>query len=206
MRAQLEGVINSRNAALLSVGLVGTLWAASSSVGALMKAMNRAYGVRETRPAWERYALALGLTTFAGLLIVASFFVFVVFQASGTKIADKMGLGGVGAALLPLVRWPLAIVTILLASGIIYRVAPNTRLSLRRILPGTVLFTAVWLIATELFGLYIAHSTSYNSTYGTLGGVVILLVWFYLTAFVLLVGAELNAVLEQRGAHPPFGA
>jgi membrane protein len=202
LRTQLEGVINSRNAALLSVGLVGTLWAASSSVGALMKAMNRAYGVRETRPAWERYALAIGLTAFAGLMIVASFLVLVVFQASGTKIADKIGLGGVAAALLPLVRWPVAVVTILLASGIIYRVAPNAGLSLRRILPGTVLFTSVWLVATYLFGLYISHFASYNSTYGALGGVVILLVWFYLTAFLLLVGAELNAVLEQRATHP----
>jgi len=206
LRTQLEGVVNSRNAALLSVGLVGTLWAASSGVGSLMKAMNRAYGVRETRPALERYALALGLTAFAGLMIVVAFLVLVVWQASGTKIADKMGLGGVAAALLPLVRWPVAIVVILLASGIVYRVAPNARLSFRRILPGTVLFTAVWLVGTELFGLYVSHFASYNSTYGTLGGVVILLVWFYLTAFILLVGAELNAVLEQRHAHPPLTA
>ena len=189
IRTQLEGVVNSRNAALLSVGLVGTLWAASSGVGSLMKAMNRVYGVRETRPAWERYALALGLTAFAGLMIVAAFLVVVIWQASGTKIADKLGLGGVAAALLPLARWPVAIVVILFASGIVYRVAPNARLSLRRMLPGTVLFTAVWLIATEMFGLYVSHFASYNSTYGTLGGVVI-----------LLVGAELNAVLEQRAA------
>jgi len=165
-----------------------------------MKAMNRAYGARETRPAWERYLLALGLTAFAGLMIVASFFVLVVFQASGAKIADKLGLGGVAAELLPLVRWPVAVVTILLASGVIYRVAPNAGLSLKRIVPGTVLFTTAWLVVTYLFGLYISHFASYNSTYGTLGGVVILLVWFYLTAFILLVGAELNAVLEQRRA------
>ena len=184
---------------------MGTLWAASSGVGSLMKAMNRAYGVRETRPALERYALALGLTAFAGLMIVAAFLVLVVWQASGTKIADKMGLGGVAAALLPLARWPVAIVVIPLASGIVYRVAPNARLSFRRILPGTVLFTAVWLVATDLFGLYVSHFASYNSTYGTLGGVVILLVWFYLTAFILLVGAELNAVLEQRAVRSAAG-
>jgi membrane protein len=206
IRTQLEGVVNSRNAALLSVGLVGTLWAASSGVGSLMKAMNRAYGVRETRPAWERYLLALGLTAFAGLMIVAAFLFLVVWQASGTKIADKTGLSGVAAALLPLVRWPVAIVVILLASGIVYRVAPNASLSFRRILPGTVLFTAVWLVTTDLFGLYVSHFASYNSTYGTLGSVVILLVWFYLTAFILLVGAELNAVLEQRHTHPPLTA
>ena len=171
-----------------------------------MRAMNRTYGVRETRPAWERYLLALGLTAFAGLMIVASFLVLVVWQASGTKIVDKIGLGGAAAALLPLARWPVAIVAILFASGIIYRVAPNVRLSLKRILPGAVLFTTVWLVATYLFGLYISHFASYNSTYGTLGGVVILLVWFYLTAFILLVGAELNAVLEQRRTHPPVSA
>lgn len=202
LRTQLESVISSRNVALLSVGLLGTLWAASSGVGSLMKVMNRVYGVRETRPAWERYLLSLGLTAFAGLLLIASFLVLVVWQASGTRIADKIGLGGVSAALLPLLRWPVSIITILLATGVTYRVTPNARLSLKRILPGMLLFTSVWLVATYLFGLYIAHFASYNSTYGTLGGVVILLIWFYLTAFILLVGAELNAVLEHRRTHP----
>jgi len=203
LRTQLESVVNHRNAALLSVGLVGTLWAASAGVGSLMRAMNRAYGVEETRPAWKRYALATGLTAFAGLTLVAVFLAFVVWLTSGARIADKMGLGGAAAALFPLLHWPVSVLAILLATAIIYRVAPNARLPFRRILPGMALFTSVWLIATYLFGLFVAHFDSYNSTYGTLGGVVILLVWFYLTAFILLVGAELNAVLEQRGTSPP---
>lgn len=198
LRTQLDAVISSRNAALVSVGAVGTLWAAATGVGALIRILNRAYGVQETRPVWERYLLAIGLTVFAGVLIVASFLLLVVWQASGTKIADKIGLGGVSAALLPLVRWPLSIVLILFAVGVLYRVAPNARLSVRRILPGAAMFTGVWLTVTYLFGLYVAHFASYNSTYGTLGGVTILLVWFYLTAFILLLGGELNAVLEQR--------
>jgi membrane protein len=203
LRTQLEGVINSRNAALLSVGLLGTLWAASSGVNSVMKAMNRAYDVKETRPVWERYLMAIGLTLFAGFLIVASFLLLIVWQTSGTKIADKIGLGGAAATLFPLMRWPLSVLLIFFASGILYRVAPNTRLTLRRVLPGAVLFTAVWLIATYVFGVYVAHYASYNSTYGALGGVVILLVWFYLTAFILLVGGELNAVLEKRAANRP---
>jgi len=200
LRGQLEEVINSRNAALLSVGLAGTLWAAASGVGSLMRAMNRVYGVPETRPLWERYLLSVGLTAFAGLMLVAAFLVLVVWQAFGTKIADKIGLGGVAAALFPLMRWPVSVLLILLAAGILYRLTPNTRLTLRRILPGAVLFTTVWLVATYVFGVYVAHFASYNSTYGALGGVVVLLVWFYLTAFILLVGGELNAVLEKRAA------
>ncbi len=206
LRTQLEGIISSRNVALLSVGLVGTLWAATGGVNALIKATNRAYNVTETRPVWERYALAIALTVLAGVMILASFLVFVIFQTYGTKIADKIGLGGVGVTLLPLVRWPVAIVIILLTAGIIYRVAPNAQLSFKRVLPGTLLFATVWLIATELFGLYIAHSNSYQSTYGTLGAFVILLVWFYLTAFILLVGAELNAVLEKRATDAEASA
>jgi membrane protein len=202
LRTQLESVVNSRNAALLSVGLLGTLWAASSGVGSLMKAMNRAYGVKEARPAWERYVLAIALTAFAGLMVIASFLVLVVWQATGTKIADKLGLEGIAASLLPLVRWPIAILGIVFAAGVLYRVVPNARLSVKQVLPGTALFTTVWLVATYVFGLYVSHFAAYNSTYGTLGGVVILLVWFYLTAFILLVGAELNAVLQQRATHP----
>ena len=87
---------------------------------------------------------------------------------------------------------------VLLAVGFLYRVAPNTRLSIKRILPGAATFTAVWFLATYLFGLYVAHFASYNSTYGTFGGVAILMVWFYLTSFILLLGVELNALLEQR--------
>jgi membrane protein len=198
LRTQLEAVITSRNAALLSVGAVGTLWAASTGVGSVIKTLNRAYGVDETRPLWERYLLAIGLTIFAGLLAVASFFLLVVLQASGTKIADNMGLGGATGALFPLLRWPLAILLILFATSVLYRIAPNARLSVKRVLPGAATFTAVWLVTTYLFGLYVAHFASYNSTYGTLGGVVILLVWFYLTAFILLLGGELNAVLDKR--------
>ncbi|HUS82423.1 MAG TPA: YihY/virulence factor BrkB family protein [Dehalococcoidia bacterium] len=206
LRTQLESVINSRNAALLSVGLLGTLWAASSGLNSIMKAMNHAYDVNETRPIWERYLLAIGLTLFAGVLIVASFLLLIVWQTSGTKIADKIGLGGVAAGLFPLMRWPVSVLLILFATGILYRLAPNTRLTLRRILPGAVLFTTVWLVATYVFGVYVAHFASYNSTYGALGGVVVLLVWFYLTAFILLVGGELNAVLEKRAADRVRGS
>jgi membrane protein len=201
LRTQLEGIISSRNAALLSVGLLGTIWAATGGVNALMKATNRAYNVDETRPIWERYGLAIGLTVFAGLTILASFLMLVVMQTWGTKIADKIGLGSVGGALLPFARWPIAIVIILIAAAVIYRVTPNAKLSYKRVLPGTILFAAAWLIATELFGEYLAHSNGYQSTYGTLGAVVILLVWFYWTAFILLVGAELNAVLQKRATE-----
>jgi membrane protein len=198
IRSQLEEVISSRNLALLSVGIVGTLWAASSAVGSLIKSMNRAYGVRETRPRWERYLLAVGLTVFAGAFLTSSFLVIVVGQAAGAKIADKLGQGGVVGALIPFIHWPASVVLVLFAVGFLYRVAPNTRLSIKRILPGAATFTAVWFAATYVFGLYVAHFASYNSTYGALGGVAILMVWFYLTSFILLLGVELNALLEQR--------
>lgn len=205
LRSQLEGVISSRNLALLSVGIIATLWAASSAVGSLIKAMNRAYGVRETRPRWERYLLAIGLTMFAGAFLMSSFVVLVVGQAAGTKIADRIGSGGVAGAVIPFIHWPLSLLLVFLAVGFLYRVAPSTRLSVKRILPGAATFTAVWFIATYVFGLYVAHFASYNSTYGTLGGVAILMVWFYLTSFILLLGVELNALLEQRATHVAAG-
>jgi membrane protein len=198
LRSQLEGVISSRNLALLSVGIIGTLWAASSAVGSLIKAMNRAYGVGETRPRWERYLLAIGLTVFAGAFLMSSFVVLVVGQAAGTKIADRIGPGGMAGAVIPFIHWPISLLLVFLAVGFLYRVAPSTRLSVKRILPGAATFTAIWFIATYVFGLYVAHFASYNSTYGALGGVTILMVWFYLTSFILLLGVELNALLEQR--------
>lgn len=198
LRTQIEAVLDSRNVGLLSVGILATIWAASSGIGTIVKATNRVYGVRETRPAWKRYAMSVGLTVLGGVLLIGAFIVFIVGQVYGLDLANEIGVRGVAASLFALGRWPIVIVFSLAATAVLYWAAPNVNLPFKWITPGAVLFTAGWLVASYLFGLYVAHFGAYNTTYGTLGGVVILLIWFYITGLILLLGAQLNAVVAQE--------
>jgi membrane protein len=198
LREQLSGVLDQRAPALLSIGIIGSLWAASSGIGAVMKNMNRAYDVKESRPIWKRYLLAIGLTVLAGTAITAAFIVLVSGQVAGRGIAAELGFEGAAGLLFTLARWPVVIALILTGTAFLYWSAPNTNLPFKWLTPGAALFSVCWLAASYLFGLYVGNFGSYNATYGTLGGIVVLMVWFYITAFILLLGAELNAVIAQE--------
>jgi membrane protein len=198
--AQVSNVVESKNAALLSVGIIGAIWAASSGMGSFMKALNRVYEVKETRPFYKKYAIAVGLTLLAGGLMVGSLVVLLAGQFFALDVARQLGLEDSASTLIVVVRWPLAIVALMMAVAFLYGVAPNIDLPIKWISPGAIFFTLTWLVATFAFGLYVANFGSYGDTYGALGGVVILLVWLYLTSFILLVGAEFNSVLAQQSA------
>lgn len=205
LRQQLEDVIQSRDAGLLSAGIIGAVLAASGGVGTMMKMMNRAWGVRETRPYLLRMALAVALTAVGGTLLVSAFTLFVVGQVYGVRIGEELGLGREAAALFALARWPVVTALALLATAVLYWAAPAQRVPLRWLTPGAVLFTAGWLLATYLFGVYVSRLGSFNETYGALGSVVVLLLWFYITAFLFLFGPEVNALLRPPPA-PSQGA
>jgi membrane protein len=198
IESQLDGVLGAQHPGLLSVGLIGALWAASGGVGALMKAMNRMYDVEESRPFWRRTLIALGLTLFGGALFITAFVLAVAGRAIAMAVADSVGLGDLAQAGMTAAGYILAVVLLLVMVAFLYWAAPNAKLPFRWISAGSVLFTVCWLAATVLFGLYVSRFSSYNATYGALGGVVILLVWFYLTSYILLLGAELNAMLTEK--------
>lgn len=200
---QLRGVLEEREPGLLSVGLIGTVWAASGAVGALMKATNRMYDVRETRPFWKRIGIALGLTVLGGLFFVGAFVLAVAGRAIAGAIVETAGLGGVAEAGITVIGYVFAIVLLMVAIAFLYWATPNVRLPFKWVSPGAVLFALGWLAATLGFGFYVSNFGSYNATYGALGGVVILLVWFYLTSYILLAGAELNAMVAQRATERP---
>jgi membrane protein len=197
LRTQLESVIEQRNTGLASIAIVGAIWAASSGIGSLMKAMNRIFEVKETRPLWLKYGTAVGLTVLGAGLLVTSFTLFFVLQVYGTRIADELGLSSAGNVGLTVAGYVLPVIGVMIAVAILYWQAPNTNYPIRWISPGAVVFTVSWLVGSFLFGLYVANFGSYNATYGALAGVVILLIWFYLTGFLLLLGAEINVILTQ---------
>jgi membrane protein len=197
---QLTSVLDNQQPGLLSIGLVGALWAASGGMGATMKAMNRVYDVEESRPFWKRTLLAVGLTLLTGAFFITAFVLAVAGSAIATAVADEVGLGNAVRAAMFVARYVFVIGLLMAAIAFLYWAAPNAKLPFRWISPGAVMFTIVWIIATLLFGWYVSNFGSYNATYGALGGVVILMIWFYLTAYIMLAGAELNALLAQKEA------
>jgi membrane protein len=198
--AQVSNVVESKNAALLSFGIVGAIWAASSAMGSFIKALNRVYEVKETRPFYKKYAIAVGLTLLGGGLMVGSLAVLLAGQFFALDVARQFGLEDSASTAIVIARWPLAVAALMAAVAFLYWAAPNVDLPFKWISPGAIFFTLTWLVATFAFGLYVANFGSYGDTYGALGGVVVLLVWLYLTSFILLVGAELNSVMAQQSA------
>lgn len=200
LQDQLSGVLNSRSGGLLSVGIVGAIWASSGAAKALIKALNRVYGVPETRSFWTSTSLALAMTLAASVAIIGSFGLLLATQAFGSEIAAAIGAGAAFQLTVTILRWPVVMLLVLFAVGLIYWLAPNRHVPFRLFSPGAVAFTLVWLLTAIAFGLYVANFGSYNKTYGALGGVVVLLTWLYLTNLTLLLGAEVNATLAELRA------
>jgi len=200
---QVAAVVQNRSAGLLSLGIVGAIWAASGGIMAIIRATNAAYEVKETRSFLKLRGLAIGLTVLAGLLVVAAFTLFFVGELLGSRIAAAIGVTGPYQVLVSILYWAGAFVLVFLAVAFLYWKAPNVRTPFRWTLPGALFSSVAWIIATWVFALYVRHFGSYNATYGALGGLAIALLWFYLTGFVLILGAEINAVIDEQ-IHDQF--
>lgn len=198
IRPQLQRILDNRDGALLSLGLLLTVYAASSGMKALIKGLNRAYSVEETRPFWRQTLVALALTVLLGTAAVVSFVVLVAGQTVAKDVAGAIGLEEAATWLIELAPFPIAIVALGVSAAFLYWAAPARHPGFRWVLPGVAVFVPGWIAATVLFSVYVANFGSYSDTYGALGGVIVLLVWFYLTGVILLIGGEVNAVLERE--------
>jgi len=196
---ELRRIVERQDAGLLSFGAVGALYVATGGTNAALKGIQRAYGLSAARPFWRAYPLAIGLTLGGGTLIVALFVLFVVVEVAGHDTAARLGLEPAWRALVAL-RWALALPVMVLVAGTLYRIGTVLRPPLRAVLPGAGLFALAWLAVTYLFSLYVETLGTYGATYGALAGVAGLLVWLYMSAFVLLLGAELTGSLFDRSA------
>lgn len=200
-RPQLDRVLGSRDGGLASVGLAISIYAASAGVRALFKALNLAYGVEETRALWRQYAAAIGLTLLVGSVVVATFVALTAGRLVLAELGQASGLGEHVSNAVGPITTVLMLAALSGAIAVLYRVAPARHPSWRAVLPGVALFVPSWLVATLAFSLYIENFGSYADTYGALAGVIILLLWFYISSIILLLGGELNAVIE-RGSRP----
>lgn len=206
---QIEFILSEQQPVLLSIGAILAIWSATGGTKAIRKAINRAYDVNETRPFVRNNLTAIGLTLVASLFVVLAISLLLAVRLLGPGIAEALGLGAAFGWFLLVLGW---LVPLLLVAGtvlLIYRYAPNVRLPLSSVVPGMVVFLVGEAVAVSIFALYVANFSSYNATYGALGGIIVLLLWFYITSFVLLVGAEVNAILanlpesDAAGGEPP---
>ena len=182
---------------LLSVGIVIALWTASAGVRLMMSAMNAAYDVVEGRPAWKRFPLSIIYTVgIAGMLLIAAALMVLGPQVM-SWIAAQVGLEYFIVTLWTIARWPVIVILLMVAVALIYYVMPDVKQEFRFITPGSVLAVVVWIIASLGFGLYVKEFANYNAMYGSIGAIIVLLLYFYISAAVLLLGAEMNAVIEH---------
>ena len=180
-------------------GAFGAVWAASGAMNSIIKSVNRAYERPETRPFWKVRLTAIVLVVLTGIVTAGVFLLIVFGGPLGEAIAAQAGLGGAFDLVWTIVRWPLAFVAILLFFAIVYYLAPNEeQRNWRWVSPGSIVGGILWLILSGLFALYTAFASSYDQTYGSLAGAIVLLLWLNYSAFALLFGAELNAELDRQ--------
>lgn len=188
---------NQQSGGLLSFGILGAIWAASSGIRALMKALNTAYDVEETRPMWKMYLLSVLYTIGLALLLVAAIGLMLLGPQAMEWLAEQIGLGGAFVTIWTWARWPLAVILLTLAAAVIYYVSPNVEQPFALITPGSLIAVVVWILATIGFSIYVSNFGNYSATYGSLGGVIALLFFFFISAAVLLLGAEINAEIHH---------
>ncbi|MGE3961823.1 MAG: YihY/virulence factor BrkB family protein [Dehalococcoidia bacterium] len=198
LEEQLRGVLDNSRGGLLSFGAIAALWAASSATKTVMKWMNRVYNVREDRPFLKKQAVGLGLTLVGALGFILGAAVLIGGQVAGSEITEQIGLSGAWGTVVSWARIPAALLLLMAAMAVVYWVTPNAGLPFAWITPGAVLFVVTWIVATIAFAFYVANFANYQATYGALGGVIILMLWLYITALVLLLGGKINATIEAR--------
>jgi membrane protein len=189
----------SGSAIAFTVGTVAAFWVASGAMGAVVKAVNRAYERIETRPFWRVRLISLLLVLVTGLVLAGTFLLIVFGGSLGDAIARRTPLDGEFRLFWNIARWPIAFVAVLLFFSLVYYLAPNKeQRSWKWITPGSLVGSLVWLALSGLFALYTSFASSYDRTYGSLAGGIILLLWLNYSAWAILFGAELNAALGRE--------
>jgi membrane protein len=196
------GILRPGRLQLLSFGLLGYLWTASGGFASLIEALDIAYDVPVSRPWWKDRIRALVLALTSGGLVAISLIAYIVGPHFGHFLGDSLSLPPALAHMWPVVRLVITFLTFVAALELIYYLGPNAHHSFASTLPGAVLAIAVWFVSSTGLSFYLDHVSDYNATYGSMGAMIGLMVWFYLTGLAILLGAELNGErVKYRAKH-----
>jgi membrane protein len=192
----LNQTAKSSNGIKVAAGILGALWAASAGMSAVTVSLNVIHKVTETRPWWKQKLTAIGLTVSLAALIIVALTLVLYGGKIGQVIASQFGLNDAFNAIWKAVQWVLPFAAMFLSFSVVYYFAPNVRSEWHWVTPGAALGVTIWLAASLGFRAYLHFFNSYSATYGSLGAVVILLLWLYITGFAILIGAELNWIIK----------
>ena len=193
-------VTRERRGGLLSFGILGTLWAASTGMYAIMQQLNITYAVKEERSFVRGRATALALSILFGLLIIGAFSLIVLGGYIQEWLGTQLGFSSLLILLFVAFRWIIVILALLLGFAMIYRFAPNVEQKFAFITPGSILGVLMLIVASLGFAIYTANFGDYNATYGSIGAMIILMLWLYIAGLVILVGSEINVLVEDRSS------
>jgi membrane protein len=202
VRSTVEELSNSAGAGKISFGLLATVWAASNGMGAISETLNTAYEVKETRPYWKTRLVAIGLTAALALLIISALALLLYGFQIADAIASWAGLSGAFTITWKVLQWPIILFFILLGFNLIYYFAPDIKKQeWKWVTPGAAIGVALWLLVSFGFKLYLSYFNSYSATYGSLGALIIMMLWFYFTGMAIMIGGEVNSEIENAAAE-----
>lgn len=185
---------------LAIVGIAAGLWSASGYIAAFMRVSNAIYDVPEGRPFWKTTPIRLGLTLAVAVLLAVSALIVVLTGGLAYRVGQAIGLGSVAVTIWDIAKWPVLLVLVSLMIALLYWASPNARHGFRWFSPGGIIAVVLWLIASGLFTFYVANFSHYNKVYGSIAGVIIFMIWMWISNLAILFGAEFNAELERGRA------
>jgi membrane protein len=181
------------------IGIVLAIWAASGYVAAFMRASNSIYAVDEGRPIWRTAPLRFGVTVLLCIMLIASVVIVAVTGPVADEVGHALGIGSTAVTVWSIAKWPVLVILVSLMLALLYWASPNVKQpAVRWILPGAALAVVIWIVASGLFAVYLGFSSSYNKTYGSFAGVIIFLVWLWISNTAVLLGVVFNAEMQRE--------
>lgn len=194
----IVGLVETPRGGLLTVGIIGALWSASNGINAFIKSSNEAYEVEETRSFIVVRLISLALTVSLIVAVVVAIILPVFGDVILQLVSSITGINSGMETLLQVLRWAISIVILTAFIMLLYRVAPNKKIPFKHIIPGSVIASVLWQVISLGFSIYVSNFGNYSATYGSLGGIIILMIWFFLTGLILMVGALITVLYHNR--------
>jgi membrane protein len=197
LRDNVVKLVSERNGGLLTFGIIGTIWSASNGMNAFMKAMNIAFDVEETRSFIKARLVSIMLTIGLILTLVVALLLPVFGKVILDGIQSFIHIPAPFDIVFSIVRWIVAFVVMVAVIAALYRIAPNKHYPFKHVIPGAIFATVVWQLISLGFSFYVSNFGNYSATYGSLGGVIVLMLWLFLTGLALVLGGEINAIYHR---------
>jgi membrane protein len=199
----LKEVVDNSTGTLLSFGMIATIWSASNGINAIVKGLNKAYDVKEKRPFWKVRGISLLATVFLVIVIMLVMVMLIFGKAIGEYLFQWMNYPDGFQLIWGILKYVIPIAAMAAAFSLLYWIVPSRRLKFKEVLPGAVFATFGWIITSLAFQFYMNNFGNYTKTYGSLGGMIILLIWLYISSILIILGGEINATLASAKINPP---